>query len=204
MAAELLVDCAAVAAGVVQRVLRLLPRAVPAAVAALELERELRRPLMRRVGPVRTDLLLSLAGATVNGLCAGIGMPAVDAAHRLLLLGEVRARRRVWERRERDLCSGPECVPRTRPARHLRARTRPPGPVEQWERRLAPSAPLTAVAVLALRGSPRRAADALLATVPRAARYGREAFAAMVGRELARHASYRSTRRRAACCLRRG
>ncbi|MER6737908.1 hypothetical protein [Streptomyces puniciscabiei] len=159
---------------------------MPATVAALELERQLRRPLMRRIGPVQTDLLLSLAGATVNGLCAGIGMPAVDAAHRLLL-GEVRARRRVWERREKDLCSGPDCVPHTRPARHLRARGRPPGPVEQWERRLAQTAPLTAAAVLALRGSCGRAADALLATVPRAARYGREAFAAMVGRELARH-----------------
>ncbi|MFI6352281.1 hypothetical protein ACIBJF_06350 [Streptomyces sp. NPDC050743] len=60
---ELLVDCAAVAAGVVQRVFRLpvLPRVVPAAVAALELERELRRPLMRRIGPIQTDLLLSPA-----------------------------------------------------------------------------------------------------------------------------------------------
>jgi cation-transporting ATPase I len=40
--------------------------------------------------------------------------------------------------------------------------------------------------VLALTRSPGRAADALLATVPRAARYGRESFAAAVGRELAR------------------
>jgi cation-transporting ATPase I len=188
VAAELLVDCAAVAAGAVQRILRLpsLPRAVPAAVAALEVERDLRRPLVRRVGPLETDLLLSLAGAVGNALCDGIGMPVVDAVSRTLLLGEVRARRRVWERRERYLCPGPQCVPRTRPRRHLRARPRPPGPVERWEARLEPFAPLTAATVLTLSGRPRRAEDALRAMVPRAARYGREGFAATVGRELAR------------------
>ncbi|MGR6971349.1 heavy-metal-associated domain-containing protein [Streptomyces cynarae] len=186
--AELLVDCAAVAAGVVRRVFGLpsLPRVVPVAVAALELERGLRRPLVRRIGPLETDLLLSLAGAVVGGLYGGIGMPAVDAANRMLLLREIRARRQVWERRERDLCPGPACVPHTRPVRHLRGRARPPGPVEWWEARLAPTAPLTAAAVFALTGSTGRAADALLAAVPRAARYGREAFAATVGRELAR------------------
>ncbi|MFF3911385.1 heavy-metal-associated domain-containing protein [Streptomyces sp. NPDC001848] len=186
--AELLVDCAAVAAGAVRSVFRLpsLPRVVAVAVAALELERGLRRPLVRRIGPLETDLLLSLAGAVVGGLYGGIGMPAVDAANRMLLLGEIRARRQVWERRERELCPGPSCVPHTRPARHLRGRARPPGPVERWEAGLAPVAPLTAAAVFALTGSTGRAADALLAAVPRAARYGREAFAATVGRELAR------------------
>ncbi|MFJ8787816.1 heavy metal translocating P-type ATPase [Streptomyces sp. NPDC102462] len=188
-ATQLLVDCAAVAAAVVQRVLRLpvLPRAVPAAVAALELERELRGPLVRRIGPVQAELLMSLTSATVNGLCDGVGMPMVDAVSRAFQFGEMRARRRVWERRERELCPGPDCVPRTRPARHLRARARRSGPVERWEARLAPFAPLTAASVLALTGSPGRAADALLVAVPRAARYGREGFAAAVGRDLARH-----------------
>ncbi|MFF4764001.1 hypothetical protein [Streptomyces sp. NPDC001292] len=187
-ATELLVDCAAVAAAAVQRALRLpvLPRVVPAAVAALELERELRRPLVRRIGPAQTNLLLSLVSATVNGLCDGIGMPMVDAVSRTLQLGEIRARRQVWERREPDLCPGPDCVPQTRPARHLRARGRRPGPVERWEAQLAPFAPLTAASVFVLTGSPGRAADALLAAVPRAARYGREGFAAAVGRDLAR------------------
>ncbi|MFF3511487.1 heavy-metal-associated domain-containing protein [Streptomyces sp. NPDC002573] len=185
---ELLVDCAAVAAGVVQSIFRLpaLPRVVPAAVAALELERRLRRPLIRRIGPLETELLLSLTSATANGLCGGIGMPAVDMVDRVLLLGEARAGRQVWERREKDLCPGPDCVPRTRPARHLRARTRSPGPVERCEERLAKVAPLAAAGVLALRGSPGRAADTLLAAVPRAARYGRNGFAAAVGRDLAR------------------
>ncbi|MGW5250636.1 heavy-metal-associated domain-containing protein [Streptomyces sp. NPDC004129] len=188
VAAELLVDCAAMAAAVVQRIFRLpsLPRAVPAAVAALELERELLKPLVRRVGPLQADLLLSLTSATVNGLRGGLGMPAADVASRVLLLGEIRARRQVWERRERDLCPGPDCVPHTRPARHLRARARMPGPVERWEAQLAPLAPVAAASVLALTGSPRRAADALLAAVPRAARYGRTGFASTVGRDLAR------------------
>jgi cation-transporting ATPase I len=188
-ATELLVDCVAVAAGIVQKIfpLPLLPRAVPAAVAALELEHALRRPMVWRIGPLQTDWLLSLASATVNGLCDGVGMPAVDAVNRMLLLGEVRARRQVWERREKDLCPGPDCVPSTRPGRHLCGRARAPGPVAECEARLARFAPLTAASVFALRGSPRRAADALMAAVPRAARYGREGFAATVGRDLARH-----------------
>ncbi|MCQ4043743.1 heavy-metal-associated domain-containing protein [Streptantibioticus rubrisoli] len=187
-AMELLVDCAAVSAAAVLRIFRLpsLPRGVPALVAALELERELRGPLVRRIGPFETDFLLSLVSTTVNGLSDGIGMPAVDAVNRMLLLGEARARRQVWEGRERDLCPGPNCVPHTRPPRHMRGRARPPGPVEQWEQLLAPFAPLTAASVLVLTGSPGRAADALLAAVPRAARYGREGFASAVGRDLAR------------------
>ncbi|MGW4823361.1 heavy-metal-associated domain-containing protein [Streptomyces sp. NPDC004227] len=174
-ATELLVDCAALAAAAVQRVFRLpvLPRVAPAAVAALELERELRRPLVRRIGPFQTNLLLSLISATVNGLCDGIGMPKVDAVSRILQLGEIRPRRQAWERREADLCPGPDCVPQNRPARHLRARVRRPGPVERWEAQLAPFAPLTAASVLVLTDSPGRAADALLGAVPRAARYGR-------------------------------
>ncbi|MGI5513861.1 heavy-metal-associated domain-containing protein [Streptomyces sp. CA-106131] len=188
VATELLVDCAAVCAGAAQRILRLppLPRAVPTLVAALELERALRRPLMRRIGPPQTDLLLSLVSAVVNGLCDGVAMPAVDAVSRMLLLGEVRARREVWERREKDLCPGPDCVPHTRPARHLRARSRPSGPVGTWEARLEAFAPLTAAAVLVLTRSPARAANVLLAAVPRAARYGREGFASAVGRGLAK------------------
>ncbi|MGW9023536.1 heavy-metal-associated domain-containing protein [Streptomyces sp. NPDC055722] len=188
VATELLVDCVAVCAGAAQRILRLppLPRAVPTLVAALELERALRRPLMRRIGPPQADLLLSLVSAVVNGLCDGVAMPAVDTASRMLLLGEVRARREVWERREKDLCPGPDCVPHTRPARHLRARSRPSGPVGTWEARLEALAPLTAAAVLVLTRSPARAANALLAAVPRAARYGREGFASAVGRGLAK------------------
>jgi cation-transporting ATPase I len=121
---ELLVDCAAVATGVVQTIFRLpsLPRTVPTVVAALELERGLRRPLVRRIGPIESDLLLSLISGTVNGLCGGFAMPAVDAVCRILLLGEIRARRQVWERREQGLCPGADCVAPTRPTRHLRAR----------------------------------------------------------------------------------
>ncbi|MFF7359214.1 MULTISPECIES: hypothetical protein [Streptomyces] len=46
-----------------------LPRVIPAALAGLELEGKLRRPMLRRIGPLETDLQLSLVGATVKG-CA--------------------------------------------------------------------------------------------------------------------------------------
>jgi copper chaperone CopZ len=185
---ELLADCVSVGVAFAERLFHLpsLPSAVRVGVAALEVEKGIRRQVVRRIGPFETELAVSLAEAAVNGLCAGIGMPAIDAVYRALLLGEIRARRRAWEERETELCPGPGCVPDRMPGRHLRPRGRPLGPVERWDERLEALVPCLAGAVLALTRSPGRAADSVLASVPRAARYGRDGFAGTVGRDLAR------------------
>ncbi|MBX6391118.1 MAG: HAD-IC family P-type ATPase, partial [Frankia sp.] len=62
----------------------------------------------------------------------------------------------------------------------------PPGPVEEVTSRLAASGLMLGGAGLVLGGSPRLAGELLLAVMPRAARSGREMFAATAGRRLAR------------------
>lgn len=182
---ELAADCAAVAAATVQAVFRFspLPRHVRSLLAVVEIERGLRRRLKRRLGPVETDLVLTLATAAANGLTQGISTPAVDAVCRTLQLSEVWSRRQVWRRREPELA---QCVPDTPPQRPERPVPRPKGPIEQWNDRLGPIGPGVAATVLALTRDFGRASDAFLAAVPKAARYGREGFATAVGRDLAR------------------
>ena len=185
---ELAADCVSVATAVFARAMRLpeAPRAVRVAQALLELERPLRRQLKRRIGPIGTDVVLALSAAAVQGLSQSPGMPAVDALYRLELLAEARSRRAVWDRRESGLCRTPLALPTEAPERPARPVPRPKGPIEVWADRLGPGALLGAGAVLGLTRDPGRAADAILVAVPKAARRGREGFAATVGRELAR------------------
>jgi cation-transporting ATPase I len=185
---ELAGDCVAVMAAIVGRAARLpaMPRGVRVAQALLELQRPLRRRLKRRIGPIGTDVVLALSGAAVQGLSQGPGMPAVDALYRLELLAEALSRRAVWERREQELCREPEILPREAPVLPPRPRPRPGGPIEVWTERFGAGALGAAGLVLALTRDPSRAAGTLLATVPKAARRGREGFATTVGRELAR------------------
>lgn len=187
-AAELTADLMAAAAATAQAAFRFspVPRQVRAVLAVLDLERGLRRGVKRRIGPLETDLVLSLADSVIHGLTQGIAAPAVDAVYRSMLLMEVWSRRRVWRRREPSLAADPSSVPGEPPARPPRPAPRPQGPIEAWYARLGPAAPAAAGTVLALTRQPGRAADALLAAVPRAAKYGRQGFATVVGAELAR------------------
>ncbi|GIH61657.1 hypothetical protein Msi02_24740 [Microbispora siamensis] len=187
-AAELAADCVALTSAVAGKVFRLpaLPHEARLAVALIEVEHGLRRWLKRRIGPIETDLMLSLVSAAAHGLSQGIASPAVDAVYRALLLAEVWERRKVWQRREAELCFRPESLPHEPRPRPPRPRHRPPGPVEKWSDRLGPIAPALAAIVFALTRSPGRAADAILAAAPKAAQYGRGGFASAAGWELAR------------------
>ncbi|MFL6128820.1 MAG: hypothetical protein ACJ73E_07125, partial [Mycobacteriales bacterium] len=187
-AVELAADCVAVATALAARTSRLAPapRSLRVAHAVLELERPLRRRLKRRIGPVGTDVVLALTAAGIQGLSQSPGTPAVDALFRVELLAEGLSRRAVWARREGELCRSADGLPREVPVRPPRPAPRPAGPIESWADRLGPGAPAAAAAVLALTRDPRRASDALLAAVPKAARRGREGFATTVGRSLAR------------------
>jgi len=184
---ELAADCLAIATALAARTSRLppAPRSLRVAHALLELERPLRRRLKRRIGPVGTDVVLALTAAAIQGLSQSPGTPAVDALFRAELLAEGLSRRAVWARREGELCCSADDLPREAPERPKRPAPRPAGPIEGWAERLGPGAPAAAAAVLALTRDPRRASDALLAAVPKAARRGREGFATTVGRSLA-------------------
>lgn len=133
-----------------------------------------------------TDAVLAIGGAVGQALAQRpIGLLA-DLGYRLCLNREVNARRQAWQRWERttaDRLSAHraepvECPPRARPL--------PPGPIE----RVANPASVLALAgygsVLAVTRNSRRALAMLFAGTPRAARLGRDAFAARLDVDLSK------------------
>jgi cation-transporting ATPase I len=187
-AVELATDCLAVTAAVVGRVSRwpALPRGPRVALVLADLQPQLRRGLSRRIGPPGTEFVLALTYATLQGLSQRPVGPAIDALHRTNLIREVMARRAVWERREPELCATPETLPPEAPRPRLRPQPLPPGPIERWVQLVGPGAAAGAGTLLALTRNPSRAADIVLAAVPRAAFLGREAFAATAAWSLSR------------------
>lgn len=181
-------DLAGVCTGVAGRVLRIRPLHPAARVplAVLDGYPRVRGILAGWIGPVGADVLLAVGNAAVYGLSDGPARPAVDACHRLLILAEVRSRIDLWAKRCAELSADGGPPPGELPRRPPRPCPYPDGPVESYCDQAAIGSLLAAVGVLAASRSPGRAADAILAGLPSAARLGREAFAAMLGRELAR------------------
>ncbi|TYB42542.1 cation-translocating P-type ATPase [Actinomadura chibensis] len=182
----LVADCAGAAVAVAGRVLALppVPSPVRAAVSAAEALPRVRTAVERRLGTVRADVLLGVANAVAQGGGQGVAPLAADAAHRVLRRYEIGARRAAWRRREPDLAR-PGGLPADRGPRLRRPCPLPDGPVERAGGRTALGDLLGGAGVLAGTRDVRAAAELLLATVPKAARHGREAFAAVLGHDLA-------------------
>src|SRR5688572_17723661 len=94
----------------------------------------LRRGLDERLGPLRADLALSVGAAVAHGLAQRPGSAFTEMVHRLGLLAEVKARKRSFEEREKDLFvvapSGVgEPLPDPRPV------PLPRGPIEEYSDR---------------------------------------------------------------------
>ena len=137
------------------------------------------------LGKQAVDLVLPLLAASGNGAAQGPLGIMVDLVHHASSLTELRARRRVWEQREPHLHADHDHEDVDPPSLDPRPLPLPGGPVETSANRLSTvSLPAAAAALLAT-GSPRRGADVLVAGIPKAARLGREAFAAQLGRTLA-------------------
>ncbi|ABW11900.1 ATPase, P-type (transporting), HAD superfamily, subfamily IC [Parafrankia sp. EAN1pec] len=198
VAAELValgVDAAAFGFAVAGRLLRLpaVPRAAAAAVALVDHQPRARRAVERGLGRAGTDLAIGLANAGVAALSQSPDMILVGAAHRCATLGELLAARAAFTRLEPELgqaTRGAHSAALGRlgeVARERRPRPLPAGPVERCADRMAAAGLALGAATLAVSGSPVLAGDLLLATVPRAARLGREVFAATAGRRLAGH-----------------
>jgi cation-transporting ATPase I len=180
-------DCAGAAAAVVGRLLALPPVPSPlrAAVSVTDAVPQLRTVVEHRLGRVRADALLGMANAVLQGAGQGVAPVAADAANRIFQLYEIRARRDAWRRREPHLAVAgrlpQECgTPAERPC------PLPDGPVERAANRTALADLLGSGGVLASTHDASTVAETLLATVPKAARHGREAFAAVLGHDLAR------------------
>ncbi|MFC3537832.1 HAD-IC family P-type ATPase [Couchioplanes caeruleus subsp. azureus] len=167
------------------RLLRLapLPAEVTAVTAVTDVVPWLRDRLRQHLG----DAAAELAGSvTAAGLAAAAQTPlssVAEAVLRAVQWSEARARVAGWSRREPELVvdAHSAAVP---PARMpVRPVPLPPGPAERylgWVARLA--APAAAVAAL---GGVQRAARVVTVAAPKAARMGREAYAARLGRLLA-------------------
>ncbi len=102
----------------------------------------------------------------------------VDSTAPLPEYAEARARQAVWRRRERELVGDGTGLPGEAPERPERPTPFPDGPVEKLGDRTALASLLGAGGVLAFTRDPGRAGELMLATMPKAARQGREAFAA--------------------------
>ena len=180
-------DVVALGSGLFGQLLRVtpIPAELGSLVALAENEPRFRHFLEQHLGVALTDLGLGITSAFVQSLSQGPLTLATDITHRANRLGELQAMRRAWERREADLCNAPHDDPIG--AVSLPAREAPlgRGPVEGYADISSALSVAGAAATFALTGSPRRAGGIVTAAVPKAARHGRDAFAARLGRELA-------------------
>lgn len=131
-----------------------------------------------------TDVTLAVVNTLVQGIGMGPLAPMTELAHHLQILLELQSGRAAWAAREPDLFSKPAFggpPPLTPP----RPGPVPAGPVEVFADRAWTASLAAAGAMLVSTRNPAMAGRALEAGVPKAARYGKEAFAATIGRALA-------------------
>ena len=180
-------DVVALSGGVFGQLLRATP--IPAELGSLmalaENEPRVRRFLDQHLGVALTDLGLGVTSAFVQSLSQGPLTLVTDIAHRANQFGELVAMRRTWERREADLCDAPRDEPLDAVSLPPRGAPLGAGPVEAYADVSGALSVAGAAAALVVTLSPRRAGGIVTAAVPKAARHGRDAFAARLGRELA-------------------
>lgn len=162
-----------------------IPAEIPGVISLIEYQPRTRRFLENRLGNPATDALLATTNATAQALSQGpVGLLA-DMGYRASLIIEQRARQAVWDRLDNDLIEGPRSL-RPDPV-HVPDRPvpLPRGPIENYTRMAAPASLGALGLTFAATGDPRRAANALLLGVPKAANRSREVFAALADRSLA-------------------
>ncbi len=170
--------------GLALRVPRL-PAELGSLVQFADTQPQLRAAVEHAVGPDRADLTLGTASALAQTAAQGLSGLAVDAGQRIVQLAEAVAQRSAWEQSESDLCGDQERAA-ARPVTPERPCPLPPGPVERYSARAGVTAAAAFGGVLAVSREPRRAGGVAVAGLPKAARLGREGFAAALGCFLAR------------------
>ncbi len=162
-----------------------LPTELAALVTVVDTQPRLRRLVETAVGKPAADVGLAMLSSVGQGLAGTRLGLVVDAAARLGALAEARTEHEAWRSRAEELLADP-VVATADPVVVERPRPLPPGPVERYADRAAVAGLAALVAGTSLTGDPRRSANLALAAAPKAARLGQEAFAAGVGRLLAR------------------
>ncbi|WP_091560057.1 cation-translocating P-type ATPase [Micromonospora pattaloongensis] len=173
--------------GLAGRALRLpaVPAELAALTAAFEIPR-LRRRLRRVLGTVRADLGLALASSAIAAASQRPLASLTDAALRVGMLAETAAYRDAWARRAPELHRDRESSRASAPAVGARPRPLPGGPIEQFAERISTVTLLAGSALLPLSGKITQAARAVTTGSPHGAHLGRQAYAAQLGRVLAR------------------
>ena len=162
-----------------------LPAELGSLIQFVDTEPRLRGVVERAVGTDRADVALATAGAITQTAAQGLAGLAVDAGVRIVQLAEAMSQRTAWAQSEPRLCGDPARAA-AKPVTPERPCPLPAGPVERYSEPIGLGAAGAFGAVLAATGSPRRAAGVALAGLPKAARLGREGFAAALGCFLAR------------------
>jgi cation-transporting ATPase I len=172
-------------AGRVVRAQPLLPE-VASLVSLADAMPAVRRRLEDRLGYSTADLGLVAGNAIAQGLAQGPFGLLVDIANRGLRLDELRARQAAWQRREPELSEPSEGDPPPALSGAPRPVPLPSGPVESYAERAAQAAVAGGAATGLLTRDVRTMVAATVTVAPKAARLGREGFAAWLGRDLAR------------------
>ncbi len=162
-----------------------IPGELGSLVSFIDNERRIRRSLEKRLGVGATDLTISLTSAAVHAITEGPLNLMVDAVNRASLVGEIQSRRRLWQLREPSLSGKRGLIPMESFVHVPRPNPLPSGPIEKYSDRAQLGGIGAFGITLATTKDPRRAFNAFTAGLPKAARLGREAFCAQVGREMA-------------------
>lgn len=199
--AAAIADVLAVGTSVIGRLGRFprAPRAARAAAAVINHQPRIVALLESKLGRAGTDLLTTAFSATAHGLALAPAAPLLDLVARTAQIAEALARRRVWAEREPGLAAagrprGPAAAAisaalaagtESRPAEDIG--TGPAvGSVEQYVEQAANGSLVAAAGTLLGGGTADDIADTLLAGIPKAAQLGREAYALVLGRGLAK------------------
>ena len=160
------------------------PTEVASIVSFAEHQPRVRKVLEDRIGYAATDLGLGLSSAFVQALTQGPVGLFVSLGHRASAAWEVAGRRQLWEQREPALAGHRHDVPLAALEHEPRPVPLPQGPVEVYADRAALGSIVGFAAGMVATRSPRRAANVLVAGIPRPSSMGREVFAAHLGRAL--------------------
>jgi cation-transporting ATPase I len=162
-----------------------IPSEIASAISLIENEPRFRRYLEHHLGIPVADLGLGLANAFAQALSQGPAGLVVSIANRANLISELVARRELWERSESKLYNDVETTSPVALLNDERPIPLRPGPIERYSDRSAIVSMGAFGVTLLATGSPRRAANALAAGIPKAAQMGRESFSAYFDRTLA-------------------
>lgn len=158
---------------------RTAPSAVVSSLSLLDSVPRFRARLERRLGPSATETVLTLGNSLVHSVSGNPVSAISQTASRFVKYRETAARHRSWAHWADSSDHGTSFEVRSRP-RPLR-----PGPVERTADALGMLALAGSGAALALTRNPQRASAVLSAGVPRAAKSGREGFAAQLSTTVA-------------------